>query len=98
MDNVPFTPAHNVFANLIFSYNSFENKIEGYYYSKMSGDLIGLNGLPEYKNINFMNDYKFSQNLTISLNILNIINFKGLKKTAYPIDQRKVLLEFKINY
>jgi hypothetical protein len=98
LNDVSFHPQHTGIMNLIFKYKIMENRLTGRYYSRMYGDLDLDQNLPEYKNIDLNNDFQISDNLTISINAFNLFNFKGERKTKYPVDQRKIMLEFKIIY
>ncbi len=98
LKKIPFTPVNKFIMILIFKYKKIENKLEGKYYTTMYGDMEGINRIKEYENFNLYNNYRFNQNLLISLNIFNLLNSGTMKKTKYPIDLRKIMLEFKINY
>ncbi len=98
LKNIPFNPEHKFFVGLIFQYWKFENRISGKYYSPMYGKVEQRNKIKEFKTIDLLNSFKFNPNLIISFNVLNLINSDSEKKTKYPIDQRKIGLEFKITY
>ncbi|MBU1078375.1 MAG: hypothetical protein KKH98_13845, partial [Spirochaetes bacterium] len=92
LKNIPFTPVHKFIFNLIFDFKRLTNRIEGKYYTEMVGLRNNNNVLPDYRTIDLYNTYKFSQNLFINLNMLNLFNSDSWKKTDYLIDQRKIML------
>lgn len=98
LENIPFIPQNKFILNLIFNFKRLTNRIEGKYYTKMYGLRDNENALPDYRTIDLYNTYKFSNNLAINLNVLNLINSDSQKKTGYLMDQRKIMLEFQIMY
>ena len=95
LNNISFNPANSVIADIILRYSKFENKLEGKYYTGLYGSPDNENKIGNYGNIDLYNSYQFNSHLDIRLNIFNLFNSRDQKKTDYPIDQRKIMLEFK---
>ncbi|BDU50975.1 TonB-dependent receptor [Haliovirga abyssi] len=98
LENISFNPSNRVVLNVVYEKNNLKSRLEGKFYSKMYGKEDEKSYIGLYKTLNLYNVYRFSESMDISLNILNLFNYSENKKSNYPVDSRKIMLEFKMNY